>query len=211
MGKKLVLIGGGGHCKSIISSIDTSVYSDIIITEIAESVGKEIDGVRVAGTDDDLMRFFAEGYTDAFIALGSVSASRKRMMVYDKIKSIGFSFPSIIDKTAAVADSAEIGSGVFIGKNAVVNAGAKIGDFTIINSGAVVDHDCCIGNFAHISPGVTLSGGVTAGNFTHIGTGSCVKQYASIGENTTIGMGSVVICDIPSNCTAFGVPCRVIK
>lgn len=33
----------------------------------------------------------------------------------------------------------------------------------------------------------------------------------NVGDNTVIGAGSVVSRDIPSNCVAFGTPCKVIR
>ena len=207
---KLILIGGGGHCKSILSSVDRRKYTDIIIVDSKERVGDAVDGVMIAGTDDDLVDYYNMGYSDAFIAVGSVNSSSKRRNIYESLKKIGFYFPSIVDSSAVIANSAVIDEGVFIGKNAVVNAGSHIGKFSIINTGAIVDHDCDVGSFVHLSPGVTLSGVVSVGENTHIGTNSSVKQCVKIGSNTTVGMGSVVLKDIPSNCTAFGAPCKII-
>lgn len=203
------MIGGGGHCKSVLSSVDKNIFSDIVIVDSIDKVGDFVDGVLIAGTDDDLQRLFDEGYKNAFIAVGSVCSNANRQRIYEPLKMIGFSFPSIIDSSAVVSDSAVIEDGVFIGKNAVVNAGARIGKFSIINTGAAADHDCNIGSFVHLSPGVVLSGGVCVGDNSHVGTGSCVKQGVIIGENSTIGMGSVVLKDVPPNVTAFGNPCRV--
>ena len=211
MENKLVLIGGGGHCKSIISSIDKSLFSDLVIVDSSDAVGKSVDGVSIIGTDDYLPQLYAEGYHNAFVAVGSVSSNQKRMHIVASISKIGFSFPSIIDSTAVIADSAVIGNGVFVGKNAVINAGSKIDDFAIINTGVIGDHDCSIGEYVHLSPGVVLSGTVTVGNNSHIGTGCSVKQSVSIGENTTVGMGSVVLHDIPSYSTAYGNPCKVVR
>ena len=211
MENKLVLIGGGGHCKSIISSIDKSLFSDIVIVDSPDAVGKFVDGVSIVGTDDDLPQLYAEGYHNAFIAVGSVSSSQKRMQITEFLSGIGFAFTSIIDSTAVIAESAVIGSGVFIGKNAVINAGSKIEDFAIINTGVIVDHDCSIGEYVHLSPGAVLSGMVSVGKNTHVGTGCSVKQGISIGDNTTVGMGSVVLHDIPSSCTAYGNPCIVVR
>jgi UDP-perosamine 4-acetyltransferase len=44
-----------------------------------------------------------------------------------------------------------------------------------------------------------------------LGTGTKVIQGLKIGKNTMIGAGAVVISDIPDNCTAVGVPARVIS
>ena len=44
-----------------------------------------------------------------------------------------------------------------------------------------------------------------------LGGGVIVLAGVNIGEGTTIGAGSVVVHDIPSNCTAAGNPCKVIR
>lgn len=44
-----------------------------------------------------------------------------------------------------------------------------------------------------------------------IGMNCVVLKGVKIGKNTIIGAGSVVTHDIPANCVAAGVPCRVIK
>jgi serine O-acetyltransferase len=33
----------------------------------------------------------------------------------------------------------------------------------------------------------------------------------TVGDNVTLGAGAVVVKDLPSNCTAVGVPAKVIK
>lgn len=211
MSKKLALIGGGGHCRSIIACLNLEFYDSIIIVDHPEKIGKTIDGIKIEATDDELPYLFSKGYTYAFIAIGSIKADSYRKKLAEKIKSIGFVFPSVIDKTAVIAKNTQICEGVFIGKNAVVNTGTIVKSHAIINTGTIVDHDCIIGDFVHLAPGVVLSGSVQIGENSHIGTGTCIRQGVRIGEFTTIGMGSVVLDDIPSYCTAFGVPCKKVK
>ena len=38
-----------------------------------------------------------------------------------------------------------------------------------------------------------------------------VMKGVTIGDNSIIGAGSIVTKDIPANCIAAGVPCKVIK
>ena len=52
---------------------------------------------------------------------------------------------------------------------------------------------------------------VTIGNNVFIGTNSVILCGVHIGDNVIIGAGSIVNKDIPSNCVAVGVPCRLIK
>lgn len=209
--KKLLLIGAGGHCRSIIDSIDMGAYADVVILDAVNPVRNMINGVPIIGTDDDACDLFEQGYTQAVITVGSVGDSSLRKMLYQRYKAIGFGFPSIIDPTAIISKKAIINEGVYAGKGVIVNTDTRLGTCCIANTGAIIEHDCDIGCFVHIGPGVNLSGRVSIGNHSHIGIGSSIIQSINIGENTVIGAGSVVINDIPANVVAAGVPCRQIK
>ena len=207
--RKLLLLGGGGHCRSVLDSIlSLELYSDIGIVLPDNS---EISGAYVVGTDRDLPTLFQQGWTDAFIAVGSVGNTALRRMLFEMVKQIGFHIPSLIDKTAAIAREVQIGEGCFVGKNAVVNTGASLGCCTIVNTGAIVEHDCVVGDFSHISSGAVLCGQVGIGHDTHIGANAVIRQQIAIGNEVMIGLGSVVVNNIPDGVTAYGNPCRVVK
>ena len=209
MDNKLLLCGAGGHCRSVIDSIDRDKYSDIIILDLLKMIGKDICSIPVSGTDADIEKFFEMGYRQAFIAIGSIGFPKKRIDLYKKLKKTGFQFPVIIDSTAIVSKTnVTIDDGVYIGKGVIINTGVHLGSFSIINTGAIIDHDCEIGNFVHIGPGVRMSGEVHVHDNTHVGIGSSLKQTIKIGKNSIIGAGSVVISDIAESVTAFGIPCK---
>lgn len=206
---RLLLIGGGGHCRSVLdSALSLNMYEKIGIVDFDESAS--VLGIPVVGNDYDLPVLLEEGWTEAFVSVGSVGSTALRRKLYQLAKDIGFNIPSIIDPSAQLARGAEIGEGVFIGKQAVVNTCSSIGRCAIINSGAVVEHDCSIGEFTHISPGAVMCGQVSVGSDSHIGAGTVIRQQITIGEKTLIGAGSVVLKDIPGSVTAYGNPCKVV-
>lgn len=206
--KKLLLIGGGGHCHSVLDTLITiGTYDEI---GIIDSVDSSYLGFSVIGKDDDIPLLFQSGWTEAFIAVGSVGSTRIRRRLYEMIELQGMTVPSIIDPTAIIGNGVNIEKGVFIGKHAVINVGSSLGVCSIINTGAIIEHDCKIGSFSHISPGTTLCGQVVVGNDSHIGAGSVVKQTIVIGNETLIGVGSVVVNNIPGNVKAYGNPCKVV-
>ena len=216
--RKILLLGAGGHCMSVLDSLlALNLYSDIgiidkVYTENVKShYSTNISGVPIIGADDDLDRLYKEGFTDAFITVGSLGDVSIRRKLYKKIKNIGFNIPNIIDVSSIVSKYTTLGEGNYIGKNAVINGGSDIGNCTIINSSATIEHECIIGDFVHVSPGGILCGNVNINANTHIGAGSIVKQGLTIGSNTMIGMGSVVISNISDNKTVFGNPCREVK
>jgi len=207
---KLVLIGAGGHARSVIDSIDRNGYEEIVLLDKAFEPGFTIDGIPVIGDDDKLKDLFEKGFNKAFISVGSIGAKKIRKDIYERVKEIGYTFPQVIDSSAVIShNTVRLAEGIFIGKGAIINVGADIGECAIINSGAIIDHDCTIGAFVHIAPGVCISGGVKVGDCTHIGTGSSIIQNIKIGCNSVIGAGSMVNIDVDDGVTAFGVPCKV--
>lgn len=203
---KLVLIGAGGHCRSVIDSVlSRDNYKDIVITDPDVTAGTIVHGCRVVGNDDMLPILFREGYKAAFISVGSIRDTACRRRLVKHAQDIGFVFPSIIDLSAIVAEDVIVSEGVFIGKNAVINANSKISEFSIINTGSIVEHDCMIGQFSHISVGAIVCGGVEIGNDVFIGANATVIQGIVIHDNTIIGAGSTILHDVPSNAVITGV------
>lgn len=206
MSRKLVLIGGGGHCKSVLDCVLRShQYDEIVITDNDLPIGTEIFGCRVAGNDDVLPELLKSGFTDAFITVGSVKSTKLRRILHEKAVQIGFQMPNIIDPSAIVSDYASMGTGIFVGKAAVINADAEIHDCAIINSAAVIEHECTVGAFTHISVGAKLCGNVRVGDDTLIGAGSVVIQGVQIGDHVIIGAGSTVIGNVRSKQTKVGL------
>jgi len=206
--RKILLLGGGGHCKSVLDTLlSLGLYDDIGIVDKEDN---EILGVPVVGTDQDLTTLIQNGWTDAFVTVGSVGNTTLRRRLFKLIKGIGFHIPSIVDNSAVLAREIQLGEGCFVGKKTVINTGATLGCCAIVNTGAVVDHECIVGDFSHISPGVILCGQVIIGDDTHIGAGSVIRQQISVGTNVMIGSGSVVVKNIPDGQTAYGNPCKVV-
>jgi sugar O-acyltransferase, sialic acid O-acetyltransferase NeuD family len=209
--EKIILLGGGGHCNSVIDSIKSNYSYEIIgIIDFKENIGQYINGIEILDSDDNLMKYKKAGVQNAFITVGSIGNPSIRKKLYNLASDLGFKFPVIMDKSAVLSQDVEVGIGTFIGKGAIINSKSIIGSNCIINSGSILEHDCNIGDFVHISPGATLCGGVIVGENTHIGANSTIIQYKTIGKNVIIGAGSVVLKNIKSNIKAYGNPCKSI-
>ena len=102
-----------------------------------------------------------------------------------------------------------------------IHPGATIGRCLFIDHGMgiVFGETCEIGDNCTIYHGVTLGGTgkdtgkrhPTLGNNVLIGAGTKVLGPVYIGDNARIGAGSVVLCNLPANCTAVGVPAEVVR
>lgn len=210
--KKLILIGGGGHCKVVISQLRKINSFDIIGTiDNYKLIGSKVLDIEVIGRDEDLKTFYEKGVRYTLITIGSTKDNLKRQILFGMAKSFGFKFPIVISPEAIVDKSVNIGEGTVIMPGSIINVGSIIGKNCIINSGAIIEHDCKIGHHCHIAPGAHLSGGVEIGDLSFVGIGSTIIQGVKVGKNVTIGAGSVVIRDIPENAIVVGNPAKVIK
>jgi maltose O-acetyltransferase len=59
------------------------------------------------------------------------------------------------------------------------------------------------------APYRTFARPIVVGDRVWIGAGTIVLPGVTIGDNAVIGAGSLVTTDIPSDCLAYGQPCRV--
>lgn len=212
MTKRLLLVGGGGHCAGIIDSIEKAgLYEIAGIVDRAEKIGDTVCGYPIVGCDSDLRRLRDSGLDCAFVSLGSVGAPAARILLCERLRGLSFALPSVVDPSAILATSALLSDGCYVGKNSVINSGGLIGTLAIINTGAIVEHGCRVGDFAHIAPGGVLSADVRVGDRTHIGANATVIQGLTIGRDCIIGAGSVVTRDIPDGAVAYGSPCRPVR
>jgi sugar O-acyltransferase (sialic acid O-acetyltransferase NeuD family) len=180
MKEKILLIGGGGHCASVIDVIEQeNKYSIAGIIDHKELIGKKVLGYEVIASDDELPRLFNE-YTKAFITVGQVYSNAIRVKIFNHLKSIGYSLPSIISPYAYVSSYTNIGEGSIIMHHAVVNVNVKIGVNCIINSKALLEHDAIIEEHCHISTGTIINGGVCVKKNSFVGSNSTTREYITI-------------------------------
>jgi len=197
MKPRIVLIGGGGHCKSCIDVIEQAGRFQIAgIVDVPEKLHQEILGYEIIATDDDLPRLVNE-YENFLITLGQIKNPDKRIRIFQALKELRAKLPVIISPLAYISKHSEIGDGTIIMHYALVNAGAKIGSNCIINTKALIEHDAIIGDHCHIATGAIINGGVKVGSGTFFGSNTVCKEYIEIGENAVIGCGAKIIKNIP--------------
>ncbi len=196
MKPRIVLIGGGGHCKSCIDVIELEAkYTIAGIVDIKEKLRQLVLGYKIFATDNDLPDLVKE-YQYFFITLGQIKSPETRIKLFVVIKKLKAEAPVIISPLAYLSKHAEIGDGTIIMHHALINAGAKIGSNCIINNKALIEHDAIIGDHCHIATGAVINGGTIISPKTFVGSNAMTKEYIEIGEQTVIGGGLSVLQDV---------------
>lgn len=208
--EKIVLFGGGGHCKSVIDTIENEGKFMIAgIVDMPSRLHEKILSYEIFANDVDLPRLAAE-YKYFFITIGHIRNFRPRRQMYELLLAHGCHLPVIISPRAYVSPYASLGSGTLVMPFAFVNSGVSIGPNCIINTSCIIEHDSIIGSNNHISTACVVNGTCTIGNNNFIGTNATLLNNLTIGNNNLIGASSVVVKNVGDGLKLFGNPATVI-
>jgi sugar O-acyltransferase (sialic acid O-acetyltransferase NeuD family) len=204
MNPYIILVGGGGHCKSCIDVIEQAGTFQIAgIVDVPGKLHQKILSYEIIATDEDFPRLVKE-YPNFLITVGQILSPEKRITLFDNLKQMGTRFPVIVSPLAHISRHARVGEGTIVMHHALINAGACIGKNCIVNTKALIEHDAVIGDHCHISTAAVINGGAHIEKHTFIGSNVMTKEYVTVGECSIIGAGSVVTKNILQDSTVMG-------
>lgn len=193
MSEPLLLIGCGGHARSLIDVVESSGRWHVLgLVGLPEQVGEDVLGYPVLGCDQNLP-LLRQQCSHALLAVGQLGFPSNRQRLALELKRLEFLMPVVISGRAHVSCHAQLGSGTSVGHGVIVNAGACVGDYCILNSNALIEHDAVIGDFCHISTGALVNGGAQIGNSSFIGSGAVLREGLDLPPQTVISAGKRVM------------------
>jgi UDP-perosamine 4-acetyltransferase len=207
----IVVIGGGGHAKVIVSILQKLKNCQIIGYTDLKNNGPLL-GVPYLGSDDQLPALAAEpGAVNAALALGQVGLGNVRCELWSRLQPVALPFPWIVSPGAVVNAGVLVGEGAAVMDGAVINTGASIGRGAIVNTNCTVEHDVVLEDWVHVAPGATICGGVIVGRFSMIGAGATVIEGRKIAAGCIVGAGATVVEDLTEAGIYVGCPARRIR
>lgn len=205
----IILVGGGGHCRSVIEAAESSGLIIKGIIDLPDRVGERVGDHPVIGVDPDI-----PDYVNKYrfiVTVGHIGNCGIRERLCGFIDSVGGRMATIIASTAHLSRHVIIGEGTVVLHSACVNSGAVIGRNCIINTGAIIEHDSLIEDNVHVSTGAIINGGVKIGKGSFIGSGVIVGHGVRIGPGVVLGAGSVTVKDLLTSGVYYGSPARFIR
>lgn len=204
--KKTIIIGGGGHARSLISTMGREAFAGYV----APSPSSEAPDLPYLGDDAYVMSLFSPADYDIHVAVGfndrcRMSLRRNIIENYHDYEAVSFIAPSAI-----LTEGSDIGPGSAVMARAVVNC-ATVGPNCVINTGAIVEHDCVLDSNVFVGPGAIIGGDVTIGSDVFIGAGAILRNGITIASGVSIGMGAVVTSDITDKGVYAGNPAKQIR
>jgi sugar O-acyltransferase (sialic acid O-acetyltransferase NeuD family) len=142
------------------------------------------------------------------VGIGNPAPKRR---VVQRLCEHSAGFPSVIHPSAVVGRYVTLGQGCVVCPGAILTTDITVGEFVTFNFDLTVGHDATVDDYVTLAPGVHLSGYVKVREGADLGAGVVTVPSVEIGAWSIVGAGASVTKSLPENCTAVGVPARVIK
>lgn len=211
--KDIVIIGAGGVGKEtalLIKQINENKLTWNLLGFVDDNVelqNKYINGIKVICNVEEL----CDIDKDMFVVCAIANYKIKKSIVSKLKKNRHIKFANIIHPEVYLCDSVQLGEDVIIYPGCILTTNITIGDHVIISPRCGIGHESQISDYSSLLWNVSISGNVKINEGCLLGSSSTVIQNKSIGCGSIIGAGAVVVDDIPSFCTAVGVPAKPIK
>ncbi len=203
MNNKLIILGFGGHARSVLDLAVKCGYKDILFVDENANDDESFQGFLVLREID----FGIFRQADFFSASGNSKIRAKNNL---SLCEKGLNIATLISPLAHIGLGAEVAQGSFIGCFSYIGPGAKIGQGSIVNTAAVVEHESVVGAYSHVSINSSIAGRSRLGAHSMLGAGSVVIDGINICDDVMIGAGAVVCSNIFSPGTYVGVPAKQI-
>jgi len=204
--KDLIILGTGVHAAEMVEIVARvnaveptwNLLGFIAPPSHAEQVGREINGVAVLGTPEAAAEHPDAACVPAFGAGEWIEAIRPR-------------WTTLVDPSAFVSGTAQLGAGCVIYPNVFIGMNARLADRVFCLAGSVINHDVVLEDRVCLCSGVSLAGHVHVEADAYLGQACTIRQFLRIGAGSLIGMGSVVVADVPPGGVMAGNPARRLR
>lgn len=208
--KDIVIIGAGGvgrEVSLIIEQINNFRLTWNVLgflDDNPKNLGNTVDKHKVIGNIDYLNSLSR----DTYVVIGIANYKVKKSIV----ERLGgqFRFATIIHPRVLLHDFMTVGDGTIVYEGVILTTDIKIGSHVIISPKCGIGHDSIVKDYVSLLWNVNVSGADIIGEGVMVGSGATIIQNLEVGTGATIGAGAVVVTNIPRNCTAIGVPAKVI-
>lgn len=211
--KKIAIYGSGGlgrEVQMLINDINKvkPTYNIIGYIDDNKKVGDIVNGIPVLGGKD-----YLNSVSEPICLTIAIGSPDTKKLIVKSISNKYISFPTLIHPTCTIGDESvtKIGEGCIICAYNFISVNINISNFVTLSPMCTVGHDTTIGSYCSFMPAVNIAGEVKIGEQVYAGIGAKIINQMKIDNNTIIGAGAVVTASLPANCTAVGVPARVIK
>ncbi|WEN43783.1 UDP-N-acetylbacillosamine N-acetyltransferase [Thauera sp. GDN1] len=186
MSKRVIVIGAGGHGRSVAEAILLVGRDELIgfVDDGADANAKVWSYLMLGRTDSlHTLRTLAD---TVVVAIGNNAVREK---LHARVRHGGFELLNVIHPAAFVSPTATLGAGCAVMAGAVVGTEAQLGEGVIVNCGATVDHHCRVDAFGHLGVNACMAGGSVLGHRAWMQAGSALGYGVQVEDDAVLAPG----------------------
>ncbi len=145
---------------------------------------------------------------ECIVAVGEPTA---REMLYRKLKDVRISLATLLDPTAIISPSSQIGEGTIVCEFSTIHADVVLGENCLVQPYACIGHNISVGKHSVFSSFCAPGGNSVFGNCVYCGMQSSIKEGLTVGDNAIIAMAAAVFCNVPAGAVFVGNPARITR
>ena len=186
MSKRVIVIGAGGHGRSVAEAILLLGRDELVgFVDDGADANAKVWTYPILGRTDSLHTLRALADT-VVVAIGNNAVREK---LHARVRDAGFELLNVIHPAAFVSPTATLGAGCAVMAGAVVGTEAQLGEGVIVNCGATVDHHCRVDAFGHLGVNACMAGGSVLGHRAWMQAGAALGYGVKIAADTVLVPG----------------------
>ena len=186
MSKRVIVIGAGGHGRSVAEAILLLGRDELVgFVDDGADPNAKVWTYPILGRTDSLHTLRALADT-VVVAIGNNAVREK---LHSRVRDGGFELLNVIHPAAFVSPTATLGAGCAVMAGAVVGTEAKLGEGVIVNCGATVDHHCRVDAFGHLGVNACMAGGSVLGHRARMQAGSALGYGVQVERDAVLAPG----------------------
>ena len=186
MGKRIIVVGAGGHGRSVAEAILLRGMDTLVgFVDDGADTGATVWGYPVLGSTEALagLRDRADAVV---VAIGNNGVRGK---LHARVREAGLDLVTVIHPAALVSLRAELGEGCTVMAGAIVGTESVLGEGVIVNCGATVDHHCRVESFGHLGVNACMAGGSVLGAQAWMQAGSALGYGVRVARDAVLEPG----------------------
>ena len=210
----LILVGAGGFTRETVEVVHriqgvSPRWDRVwIVDDDPAKQGSEVGGLIVAG---DVSSAAGQPDTSGVGPIGNPANFVARAQVVERLGLGARRHPTLVDPTAVLGSSVELGAGTIVHPGCVLTADVTVGCHVAMMPTVVLTHDDVVGDFVTIASGVRVGGGARIGEGAYLGAGATIREGVEVGPWSLVGAGAVVVGDVPAGEVWVGNPARRLR
>jgi len=205
----LIIIGAGAFGREILSVAGERILSKEL--SFKGFLDDNPDSLKAVEATHPVLGGCAEymlNKDDRFVC--AIGNPKDKLRVCEGLLAKGATFMNMVHSSAFIAHDAALGVGLIAFPNTYIATQATISDFVTLNVATSVGHDVHVGRGCTLSSHCDVTGFACLEQGVFMGSHATILPGKKVGEFSIIGAGSVVIRNIKSKHTVFGIPARTI-